>query len=178
MKRKMTTIPPEFEGEYTVRIVDMPVASPGLVLFDDDDHANVYLNARYNRETNENTADHELIHLLNDDIHNDDDIRTVEARADGLPAPLKSLPHLIKASDLLPHTKSHPPLGRPQCPENSPVDCFQRGRAGRPFVAPAPLGSDEAPRSPAPISPHQAAVLLHAVNDLDDWLFRDTTYDL
>ena len=24
------------------------------------------------------------------------------------------------------------PLWGPQCPENSPVDCFQRGRAGRP----------------------------------------------
>jgi hypothetical protein len=38
---------------------------------------------------------------------------------------------------------------------------------------------DRAPRSPVPqLSPHQAAVLLRAISDLDDWLFRDTTYDI
>lgn len=155
MKRKITTIPPEFEGEYTVRIVDMPVASPGLVLFDDDDHANVYLNARYNRETNENTADHEFIHLINDDIHNADDIRTVEARADGLPAPLKSVPRLMKARDLL-HPSKIP---------------HQMEKVAQPQAV-----TDELPRSPSVLSPHQSNVLLRAVNDLDDFLFH-SNYD-
>lgn len=154
MKRKMTTIPPEFEGEYTVRIVDMPVASPGFVLFDDDDHANVYLNARYNRETNENTADHELIHILNDDIHNSDDIRTVEARADGHTANTTPLPRLMKARDLLPQSQKLP----------------RRSEEVARRV-------DRAPRPPVPISPHQAVVLLRAISDLDDWLFNPH-YDL
>ena len=97
----MKTIPHELEGEYTVRVMDMPLASPGFVTFDEDDHANVYLNAHYNHETNLDTCDHELAHVLNDDIHNNDNIRAVETRADGS-AKLKSIHRLMKASALLP----------------------------------------------------------------------------
>lgn len=107
MNQKMT-IPPELEGEYTIRVMDMPLTSPGFVMYDDDDHANIYLNAHYNHESNEETADHEMTHIINDDIHNDDDIRTIESRADGITANLKSIPHLIKASDLLPPPPSKP----------------------------------------------------------------------
>ena len=101
-------IPPELEGEYTIRVMDMPLTPPGFVMYDDDDHANVYLNARYNRETNKNTADHEMIHVINDDIHNDDSIEVVEARADGKAAKLKSIPCLMKARDLMPKPKPQP----------------------------------------------------------------------
>lgn len=107
MNQKMT-IPPELEGEYTIRVTDMPLTSPGFVMYDDEDHANVYLNARYNQETNENTADHEMIHIINDDIHNADDIRTVEARADARTAKLKSIPTLKKARDLIPPRPAAP----------------------------------------------------------------------
>ena len=99
---KRMTIPPELEGEYTIRVMDMPVQTPGMVIYDDEDHANVYLNAHYNHESNAETADHELTHVIHDDIHNNDDIRTIEARADGDAAKLKSIPHLMKARDLLP----------------------------------------------------------------------------
>lgn len=77
----MKMIPPELEGEYTVRVMDLPASTPGFVTYDEDDHANIYLNAHYNRETNRHTADHEFTHILNDDIHNLYDIRTVESRA-------------------------------------------------------------------------------------------------
>ena len=145
MNQKMT-IPPELEGEYTIRVMDMPLTSPGFVMYDDDDHANVYLNARYNRETNEGTADHELTHIVNDDIHNDDPIEVVEARADGLPAPLKSIPRLMKARDLLPQTTN---------------------------VAAASPPPRSQSHSPVPISHHQAAVLFRAINDLDAWFFKE-----
>ena len=143
MTRKMK-IPPELEGEYTVRIMDMPLTSPGFVTYDDEDHANVYLNARYNRETNENTADHELTHIINDDIHNDDPIELVESRADASTGK-RRLPPLMKARDLLP----------PQ-----------------PHVAATPAPLQSRPNPSVPISPRQATVLLRAISELDDWITK------
>lgn len=147
----MTRIPPELEGEFIIRIMDMPECLNGMVKYDENDFANIYVNARLNTEGRRKAADHELTHVINDDIHNDDDIRTIEARADGLPFPLKPIPHLMRACDLLPQTTN---------------------------VAAAPAPPRSQSHSPVPISPHQAAVMLHAVNDLDNWLFRDATYDL
>ena len=98
---QMKQIPPELEGEVTVRVMDMPVSTPGFVTYDEDDHACVYLNARYTREKNRRTADHELTHVINDDIHNADPIRAIESRAD--------LPPLVKARDLLPHVNGEVP---------------------------------------------------------------------
>ena len=155
MNRKLT-IPPELEGEYTVRVIDMPDCSPGFILYDDDDHANIYLNARYNRESNANTADHELAHILNDDFHNTDDIRTVETRADGHFVPSKPIPNLIRARDLIP--KSLPPLGKVDLTKNA---CIVSSK------------TDEVHRFPRPLSPHQAAVLFRAITDLDAILFSD-----
>ena len=78
----MNRLPSELEGEVTIRVVDdMPVTSPGFVIYDETGHYNVYLNGRYNHESNMQTADHELRHILNDDFFNDDDIHTVESRA-------------------------------------------------------------------------------------------------
>lgn len=99
MKRR---IPIEFEGEYAIRVMDMPLGAKGCIIYDDDDFANIYLNARYNRETNVASADHEIVHMLEDDIHNTDDIRTVEARASRRTVRLSAIPQLMRARDLLP----------------------------------------------------------------------------
>jgi len=151
--KPMNRLPTKLEGEVTIRIVDdMPVASPGFVIYDETGHCNVYLNGRYNHESNMKTADHELRHILNDDFFSGDDIRTVESRADGHATGSRSLPRLFKASDLLQKT---------------------------PTVAEASTPPRSQTNSTAPqLSPHQTAVLLRAISDLDDWLFRDTTYDL
>ena len=101
MKPKMK-IPPELDGEYIIRVIDMPLCTKGCIIYDDDGFANIYLNAHYTRETNEDSADHEIFHLLEDDINNADDIRTVEARADARIAKPLRVPHLLKARDLLP----------------------------------------------------------------------------
>jgi len=98
MTKKMT-IPPELEGEYIVRVIDTPDCAHGFVIYDDDDFANVYVNARLNRESQRDAADHEMTHVINDDIHSAEGIRTVEARADGR---RRKLPKLFKARDLLP----------------------------------------------------------------------------
>lgn len=150
MKRK-TTIPPELEGEFTIRVMELPLTSPGFVMYDEDDHANVYLNSRYNQETNENTADHEITHIENDDLHNDDPIDVIEARADGIPAPLRSIPNLVRARDLV---------------------------KKQTVTTPQEVGSNaQAPSAKPTISPHQAAVLFNAISDLDAWLFSDNRYD-
>lgn len=106
-------IPPELEGEYIIRVVDLPDGSRGFVTYDEDGFANVYINARLSYEGQHKSSDHEMRHLINDDIHNDDDIRVVEARADGLQNPKQDMPILIKAKDLLP-TPSKPPKPKVQ----------------------------------------------------------------
>ena len=136
--KPMNRLPSELEGEVTIRVVDdMPIASPGFVIYDETGHCNVYLNGRYNHESNMQTADHELRHILNDDFFNDDDIRTVEARADDHTTTRKTMPVLKKASELLPLT---------------PVDKRQHAKL---------------------LSPHQSAVLIRAISELDRFAFSD-----
>lgn len=153
----MIQIPPELEGEYIIRVMDMPECLNGMVKYDENDFANIYVNAKLNAEARQKAADHELTHVINDDIHNSDPIEVIESRADAHATPRHRLLNLFKASDLLPSAQL--PHRSGEVAERSEVD--------------------RAPRSPAPqLSPHQAAVLLRAISDLDDWLFRDTTYDL
>lgn len=160
----MINLPPELEGEYTIRLVNMPTASPGFIICDEDNHYNVYLNSKFTRESNAETAVHELAHAINDDFNNSDPIQTIESRASacrgGVAPP--ALPPLIRASDLLP--KSLPPLGK---------------------VAFAEQMTDEVPRSPVspvhphhpvPLTPHQTDVLRRCIADLDAFLLFDDPY--
>ena len=98
----MKKIPIELLGEYAVRVMDLPEGSKGFVIWDDEDFANVYVNARLSRAEQIKAAEHELDHVINDDIHSSADIRTVEARAEGRAPALKSIPRLMRAVDLLP----------------------------------------------------------------------------
>jgi hypothetical protein len=153
----MIQIPPELEGEYIIRVMDMPECLNGMVKYDENDFASIYVNAKLNAEARQKAADHELTHVINNDIHNDDPIEVIESRADAHATPRHRLPKLFKASDLLPSAQL--PHRSGEVAERSEVD--------------------RAPRSPVPqLSPHQGAVLLRAISDLDDWLFRDTTCDL
>ena len=74
-------IPTRLEGEYIVRIMDMPDGSKGCVVYDDDGFSNVYINARLSQEQRVKEFWHEIHHIIKDDLNNDDDISTVEARA-------------------------------------------------------------------------------------------------
>ena len=138
--------------DYTVRLVDLPVDCGGMVSLSPDGHFNIYLNARLDRATQREKFLHELRHILNDDFFNDDDIHTVESRADAYATPRHHLPRLFKASDLLQQT---PPVAAASTPPRSQTNPHAHQ-----------------------LSPHQTAVLLRAISELDDWLFRDTTYDL
>ena len=74
-------IPSDDSGEYSIHVMDMPIAVKGLVVLGEDDFPCIYINARYNRETQIATCYHELEHISNDDFYNADDIRVVETRA-------------------------------------------------------------------------------------------------
>ena len=117
MKRR---IPIEFEGEYAIRVMDMPLGAKGCIIYDDDDFANIYLNARYSREANVASADHEIVHMLEDDIHNTDDIRAAEARAGSRAAKPASIPALFRARDLLPPQAPEPAAPAKPAPDLSP----------------------------------------------------------
>ena len=91
------------EDEYTVRLIDMPVRAGGFITESPDGHLNIYINARHSREKQRKSFRHELRHAENDDLHSEEDIATIEARADGRAA-LRSIPRLMRACDLLPKT--------------------------------------------------------------------------
>ena len=96
------------EDEYTIRLIDLPEYSKGFVVYDEDNHANVYINARYNHEQQHDTADHELAHILNDDFFNDDPIELIEARA------AKSLPLQGKVASRRDDERGVQPSPRPK----------------------------------------------------------------
>lgn len=163
----MIQIPPELEGEYIIRVMDMPECLNGMVKYDESDFANIYVNAKLNAEARQKAANHELTHVINDDIHNSDPIEVIESRADAHATLHHCLPPLFKASDLLPPSQSLPQAAEPPVQGKVPQKGAEEVVLHSPILHPAPQ-----------LSPHQTAVLLRAISDLDDWLFRDTTYDL
>lgn len=132
-----------------VRLIDLPPGIGGAVMEDEDGYISIYVNSRHGYYAQLDDLDHELAHIENDDLHNDDPIEVIEARADAN-ATSHRLPPVFKAIDLLP----------PQNP-----------------VAAAPEPPRPEPNPTATLSPHQTAVLLRAISDLDDWIAQDTPYD-
>lgn len=142
----------EIPDNVIVRLIDLPPGIGGAIMEDEDGIYNVYINARHGHYAQLDDLDHELAHIEHDDLHNNDPIEFIESRADAHATPRHRLPRLFKASDLLQQT---PPVAAASTPPRSQTN------------PPAPQ-----------LSPRQAAVLLRAINDLDDWLFRDTSYDI
>lgn len=133
----------EMPDDAIVRLIDLPPGIGGSVMEDEDGTYNIYINSRHGYFAQFDDLDHELAHIENDDLHNDDPIDVIEARADARTAKIKSIPRLMKARDLLPKPK----------PKPQPV-----------------------PKTRTMLAPHQAAVLLRAISDLDS-LFFDSKYD-
>lgn len=134
--------------EYAVRVMDLPVGVGGFVTESPDGFLNIYINARHTSAKQRKSFRHELTHGENDDLHSQEPLAVIEARADGTDVRLKAIPHLMRARDLLP---SLPPVGK---------------------VAPAQPVTDEVPRpsSAAPsLTPHQLAVIRRALTDLDNF---------
>jgi hypothetical protein len=157
----------EIPDNAIVRLIDLPPGIGGAVMEDENGFISIYINARHGHYAQLDDLDHELAHIEHDDIHNSDPIEVIESRADAHATP-RHLPKLFKASDLIPPSQSLPQAAKP------PVQ--GKVAAALPLTEEV-VPSSHIPRSAPQLSPHQAAVLLRAISDLDDWLFRDTTYD-
>lgn len=64
--------------EYCVRLVDLPYGVNGLVSFDSDGFANIYINAHLTYEKRAKTIRHELKHIANGDAYSSLGIRKIE----------------------------------------------------------------------------------------------------
>ena len=148
--------------EYAVRVMDLPVSVGGFVTESPDGFLNIYINARHTSAKQRRSFRHELIHGDNDDLHSQEPLAVIEARADQKPSPggeggrrpgevpftLRAIPHLMRARDLLP---SLPPLGK---------------------VAPAQPVTEEVVSRPR-LTPRQLAVIRRALAELDEIRLND-----
>jgi hypothetical protein len=155
----------EIPDNAIVRLIDLPPGIGGAVMEDENGFISIYINARHGHYAQLDDLDHELAHIEHDDIHNSDPIEVIESRADVHATP-RHLPKLFKASDLLQPSTGLPKAATPPVQGKVPAKKSEE-------VVPPPTIPHPVPQ----LSPHQAAVLLRAISDLDDWLFRDTTYD-
>ena len=152
--------------EYAVRLVDLPAGVGGFITESSDGFLNIYINARHSREGQRRSLRHELRHAEHDDLHSPDPLAVIEARADQkpfslgkvarpvtgsdeVPARLASIPHLLRARDLLP----------PPClPLQGKV--AERSEVGRGRPLPS-------------LTPRQLAVIRRALAELDRAFFQN-----
>ena len=135
--------------DYTVRMVDdLPASVGGFISESPDGHLNIYINARHSWHGQRRSFRHELRHAEEDDLHSDEPLAVIEARADGTDVRLKAIPHLMRARDLLP----------PPClPLQGKV--AERSEVGRGRPLPS-------------LTPRQLAVIRRALADLDNICLR------
>lgn len=100
--------------EYAVRVMDLPEGVGGFVTESPDGFLNIYINARHGWRGQRKSFRHELRHAEEDDLHSDEPLAVIEARADGADVRLKAIPHLMHARDLL------PPPPKPEPPRLTP----------------------------------------------------------
>ena len=100
--------------EYAVRLLDLPEGVGGFVTESPDGFLNIYINARHSWHGQRRSFRHELRHAEEDDLHSDEPLAVIEARADGTDVRLKAIPHLMRARDLL------PPPPKPEPPKLTP----------------------------------------------------------
>ncbi|MBR7189054.1 MAG: ImmA/IrrE family metallo-endopeptidase [Clostridia bacterium] len=101
-------------NEYAVRLLDLPEGVGGFITESPDGFLNIYINARHPLDRQRRSLRHELRHAERDDLHSTEPLAIIEARADGLPAPLKAIPQLMRARDLLPVPEPKPKSNAPR----------------------------------------------------------------
>ena len=67
--------------DIIVRTIDMPICIKGVTVPDTDGTYNIYINAQYSAEMQNDILKHELRHVQNSDFDNFDSIKTIEDRA-------------------------------------------------------------------------------------------------
>lgn len=101
------------KDEYAVRLTDLPTDVGGFITESPDGFTNIYINARHGRNGQRKSLCHELRHAEHDDLHNDEPLDVIEARADGADPQLKAIPKLVKARDLVPEKPQPKPQPKP-----------------------------------------------------------------
>lgn len=61
-----------------VRMQMLPAHVKGITVVDNDGNYNIYINSIFSTETNRQTLDHELDHIINGHFNVIDDIRNIE----------------------------------------------------------------------------------------------------
>lgn len=64
-----------------MQFLDMPYTIHGAVRGNEDGSYTILLNSRDTRERNLKAYQHELGHILRDDLHSEEDVQVIEARA-------------------------------------------------------------------------------------------------
>lgn len=67
------------DGEYIVRIINLPGSINGAVRLSDDGFANIYINDQLSPMARRRAFDHERRHIENNDFYNDKSIMEVES---------------------------------------------------------------------------------------------------
>jgi hypothetical protein len=67
------------DGEYIVRMVNLPGSINGAVRLSDDGFANIYINDQLSPMARRRAFDHERRHIENNDFYNDKSIMEVES---------------------------------------------------------------------------------------------------
>ena len=65
-------------ADYFVRVLHFPVPVPAVLRLNDDGTYSLYLNADYDFEHWVDDYEHELWHMIREDLYGEKDIRTVE----------------------------------------------------------------------------------------------------
>ena len=66
------------DGEYIVRMVNLPGDIHGAVRLSEDGFANIYINDQLSPQARKKAFDHETKHIANDDFYNDKAINEIE----------------------------------------------------------------------------------------------------
>lgn len=66
-------------GDYIVRLVDLPGTIYGCTRLGADGFANIYINAKLSPEARKKAFQHEIRHIERDDFYNNKPIQEIEA---------------------------------------------------------------------------------------------------
>ena len=70
--------------EVIIRLLDLPYETKGFTAVDSNGDYNLYLNARYNHETQRTAYDHEMGHVDGEHFYRDSDVTQDELEAENL----------------------------------------------------------------------------------------------
>ena len=68
------------DGEYVVRLINLPGDIKGVVRLSDDGFANIYINDQLSPEARRLAFEHETRHIDRDDFYNSEPIQKIERK--------------------------------------------------------------------------------------------------